>query len=105
MHPSGARCWLKGTAVLLLLAVSTPLAAAQTLTFRNQCSASVVVQVASLHRGVFCRDRPYLLQPGETTRPIALLGDKFITVFDAKVPNRALYQGTLPTSALNRQFL
>ncbi len=85
-----------GLALLAVLLVGCcPLCArAETLTFRNECDAAVVVQLASVHRGVFCRDRPYLLRPGDATTPgIVLPGDKVITVYDAKVPNRVLYQG------------
>ena len=90
--------------VALLLGCVGP-AAAETLTFRNQSGSAVVVQAASVYRGVFRRDRPHLLQPGETTDPgITLLGDKVITLYDATAPNRILFQGTLPGQALNRSF-
>jgi len=91
-------------AVLLLGGSATP-ASAETLVFRNDCKAPVVVQVVSVFRGVFRRDRPYLLHPGDITKPgVALIGDKVITIYDAKVPNRILYQGAVPSSSLDRHF-
>jgi hypothetical protein len=91
--------------IVALLLGSVGPAAAETLTFRNQSGSAVVVQAASVYRGVFRRDRPHLLQPGEATDPgITLLGDKVITIYDATVPNRVLFQGTLPGQALNRSF-
>ncbi len=91
--------------VALLLGGSVGPAVAETLTFRNQSGSAVVVQAASVYRGVFRRDRPHLLQPGESTDPgITLLGDKVITIYDASAPNRVLFQGTLPGQTLNRSF-
>lgn len=98
------RCGVVVLAVLLIGGLATP-ASAETLVFRNECKAPVVVQVVSVFHGVFRRDRPYLLHPGDITKPgVALTGDKVITIHDAKVPNRVLYQGAVPSSSLDRHF-
>ncbi|HEY7309858.1 MAG TPA: hypothetical protein VH643_10910 [Gemmataceae bacterium] len=96
-----------GVVVLAMLHIggSATSASAETLVFRNDCKAPVVVQVVSVFHGVFRRDRPYLLHPGDITKPgVALIGDKVITISDAKVPNRILYQGAVPSSPLDRHF-
>jgi hypothetical protein len=96
------RCSVILLAVLLVGWSAKP-AAAETLVFRNECKAPLVVQVVSVFRGVFRRDRPYLLHSGDTTKPgVMLIGDKVITILDAKVPNRILYQGTLSASSLDQ---
>jgi hypothetical protein len=90
-------------AVLIVCAGARP-AAAQALQFRNECNAPVVVQAVSVFRGVLRRDRPYLLKPGDVTPGILLPGDKVITVYDAKVPTRVLFQGTVPGGAGDMHF-
>jgi hypothetical protein len=94
-----------GLVAVLLLGCLARSASAQTLTLRNQCDNPVIVQVAGIHRGIFRRDRPRLLQPGETTPRLAVPGDKILTIFDAQMPNRVLLQSALSASSPNRQFL
>jgi hypothetical protein len=78
---------------VLILCGLPGLAPAQGLTFINECRAPVVVQAVSIGPGgLVRRDRPYLLRPGDMTPAILLPGDKVITVYDARVPNRILYQ-------------
>ncbi len=90
---------------MLLLGWSAKPVSAEMLMFRNDVNAPVVVQVVSVCRGIFRRDRPYLLRPGDETTPgIVLPGDKVITISDAKVPNRVLFQGALPASSLDQHF-
>jgi hypothetical protein len=102
---SGWESASRGIAAVVLLGWSAQSASAETLTIRNQSNSAVIVQVAGIHRGVFRRDRPHLLQPGETTPVLLVPGDKILTLFDAKVLNRILYQGTLPSSSLDRRFV
>ncbi|HZY85584.1 MAG TPA: hypothetical protein VFE78_12190 [Gemmataceae bacterium] len=90
------------TAVVVCLLPGT--AGAEALAFRNECKAPVVVQAVSVFRGRVFRDKPYLLKTGDTTPDIVLPGDKVITVYDAKVPNRVLFQGALPASPNNQAF-
>jgi hypothetical protein len=109
MIRAGARSvWnvtVRGMAAVLLLGGLTQFAGAETLTFRNQSNSAVIVQVAGINRGIFRRDRPHLLQPGEMTPILLVPGDKIVTLFDAKIPNRVLYQSALPSNSLDRRFL
>jgi len=79
-------------------------AAAEALAFRNECKVPVVVQAVSVFRGRVFRDKPYLLNTGDITPNIVLPGDKVITVYDAKVPNRELFKGALPASPVNQAY-
>ncbi len=79
-------------------------AQAEVLAFRNECKAPVVVQAVSIFRGRVFRDKPYLLTPGDITPNIVLPGDKVITVYDARVPNRELFKGALPASPVNQAY-
>src|SRR5205823_13152521 len=79
-------------------------AGAEALAFRNECKAPVVVQAVSVFRGRVFRDKPYLLNRGHVTPNIVLPGDKVITVYDAKVPNRELFKGALPASPVNQAY-
>jgi hypothetical protein len=89
---------------LLILCILPADAPAQALHFRNECPAPVVIQASFISRGVFRRDRPYLLKLGDATPPIKLPGDKIITVYDAKVPNRILFQGAAPVAPTDLYF-
>ncbi len=101
-HRSLGRFCPRPLAALIVCLLPAP-AAAELLTFRNECPAPVVVQAVSVFRGRVFRDKPYLLTTGEWTPAIALPGDKVITVYDAKVPNRVLFQGALPASLENQR--
>jgi hypothetical protein len=89
---------------VLVCALLPGAAAAETLAFRNECKAPVVVQAVSVFRGRVFRDKPYLLNPGDATPGIVLPGDKVITVYDAKVPNRVLFQGALSASPVDQRY-
>jgi hypothetical protein len=93
-----------GLLAVLLAGWSAAPAFAETLVFRNDCNAPVIVQAAGVFRGIFRRDRPYLLRPGDATPGIVLPGDKVITIYDAKMPNRILYQGALPANSTDLRF-
>ncbi len=79
-------------------------ASAETLTFRNNCKAPIVVQAASVSHGTFVRGRPYLLQPGDESPAISLPGEKVLTIYDGKVPNRVLFQKAIPAGSLDLHF-
>jgi hypothetical protein len=92
-------------AAALIVCVFPAVAPAEGLIFRNECPAPVVVQAVSIGpRGFIRRDRPYLLNPGDATPAIALPGDKIITVYDARVPNRVLFQGGIPAGRADMNF-
>jgi hypothetical protein len=91
--------------LLALLACGVPaVARAENLVFRNECGAPVVVQAVSVFRGRVFRDRPYLLNPGDATPAVAIPGDKIITVYDAKVPNRILFRDAIPGGRADLHF-
>jgi hypothetical protein len=79
-------------------------ASAETLLLRNECNGPVVVQAFGVWRGRVFRDRPYLLQPGDVSPAIMVPGDKVVTVYDAKVPNRILFQGAVPAGRVDLFF-
>jgi hypothetical protein len=102
-EPSMTRRWhgiLKSAA--LALAVSLPFvlpaqALAETLIFVNDTKATLVVQLATVVRGGARRSPPYTIGPGEKVS-VALPGNKLVNVYDARLPNRVLFQGTIPAS-------
>lgn len=106
MFRVGEGMWCGGVVLAaLLVGWSATTASAETLEFRNECKAPVVVQVVGVFHGVFRRDRPYLLHPGDITKPgVTLNGDKVVTIYDAKVPNRILYQSAIPAGSRDRHF-
>jgi hypothetical protein len=89
---------------VLVVGCYPALAGAQSLAFRNECSAPIIVQAVCIVPGGVRRDRPYLLNPGEHTPRLMLPGDKIITVYDARLPNRVLFQGALPAGATDLRF-
>jgi hypothetical protein len=96
--------WGRLLLALLILCLLPCLVQAETLEFRNDCKAPVVVQAVSVFRGVLRRDRPYLLNPGDKTPGITMLGDKVITVYNARIPNQILFQGAIPSGMVDLSF-
>lgn len=93
-----------GVATVLLAVWAAP-ASAETLVFHNGCNTPVIVQVVAVFQGIFHRDRPRLLHPGEATQPgIHLPGDKLITIYDARTPNRVLFQGAWAGRSLDQRL-
>jgi hypothetical protein len=89
----------------LALALLTPgLARAEMLQFRNETTLAVVIQGACVVRGAVVRDRPHLLNPNDKSPAIVLPGNKIITIYDAKVPTRILFQGVVPAGADDQIF-
>ena len=87
-----------------LLVCSASRASAETLIFRNECNVPIVVQAASVSHGTFVRGCPYLLRPGDESPGIALPGEKVLTIYDGKVPNRVLFQKAMPAGSLDVKF-
>jgi hypothetical protein len=77
---------------------------ADKLVFHNDCSSPLVVQAVCLHRGIVQRERPYVLAPREASREIMVRGERIITIYDARCPNRVLYQGALPAATATQHF-
>jgi hypothetical protein len=76
---------LLAAALVLLLPA---LARAQHVVFRNECRSSVVVQTGVYVKGVFHKDQPILLRPGDSTGKIPLNVDRIVIVYDARTNNR-----------------
>jgi hypothetical protein len=95
----------KGT---VLLAVLVPFllpaqALAETIEIVNNTKATLVVQCAAVVRGVVRRGAPTTLGPGEKMT-VTALGNKLVNVYDARFPNRMLYQGTVPASLTDASY-
>jgi hypothetical protein len=90
----------RSASLLAVLAVllAAPAGRAEQIFCKNETKGSVVVQATCVFGGMLKRDRPYLLNPGDNTPGIQLPGNKVITVYDAKNPNRVLYQVTIQAS-------
>jgi hypothetical protein len=76
---------------------------AETLTFRNDTNAPVVLQGSYVMRGTVRRDAPQVVQPGASVR-VVLPGNKLITLYDAKLPNRTLFQDTIQGGNNDQSF-
>jgi len=76
---------------------------AEVLIFKNDSKVALVVQGACVINGKLKRDQPMLVQPGGTAR-VLLPGDKLINVYDARQPNVALFQGTIPGTNEDKAF-
>jgi len=100
------------TAVLLLallaLGIASPCraqpAVPESLVFQNQTNMPVVIQAACIIQGMLTRDRPHLLKPGDVSPEIRLPGNKMITVYDPRTPNRILFQRAIPASTVNQRY-
>ncbi len=86
---------LYGLSVLTLLLFAAGQAVAETLVFRNDTGSPIVLQAAIVVRGVVRRDKPQPLGPNDVAR-VTVPGNKMITIYDAKVPTRVLFQGNVP---------
>jgi len=91
---------LLGVLVVCLLPASVD---AQTVVFRNECRASVVVQTATVVNGVLVHDSPCLLRSMEATPRIPLKVNKIVTVWDAK-SNRILYRSVLRATPVSLAY-
>lgn len=83
--------------VLAALAATAALPAAlraENLVFRNDTNAPLVIQGACVIRGQLRTDQPIMIAPAGVAR-INLPGNKLVTIYHAKLPNRPLYQNTI----------
>ncbi len=89
-------------AVLIVCLLARP-ARAQSVVFRNECGTPVVVQTATVVKGVLVRDSPCLLRHMEATPKISLTVTRIITVHDAKT-NRLLYRDVIRPSLMDAAY-
>ncbi|HJT77369.1 MAG TPA: hypothetical protein VJ739_09235 [Gemmataceae bacterium] len=94
LFTSWARTLSLTVAAVGLVALLPAVGTAEVLTFRNDTNAPLVIQGASVVRGQLRADQPVSMLPGARAR-INLPGNKLITIYHAKLPNRPLYQGTI----------
>jgi hypothetical protein len=88
--------WLRRPLLALAALAALPAALrAENLVFRNDTNAPLVIQGACVIRGQLRTDQPIMIAPGGVAR-INLPGNKLVTVYHAKLPNRPLYQNTIP---------
>jgi hypothetical protein len=79
---------------VLLISVTASPVRAEKVMFRNECRATVVVQMATVKNGVVRRDQPILLRYGECTPKIKADVDRLVTIYDGK-SNRKLFEEVL----------
>jgi hypothetical protein len=89
---------------VLVVGVLPAAGRAETITFRNDLNIPVVVQAVSAVGRVPRRDRPYTLAPGDATPGITLPGNKVVTIYDARNPNRVVYQGFIGESPADGNY-
>jgi hypothetical protein len=91
---------------MALLALAPAPGRTETIALRNDTRTAVRVDASSVFAGRVFRTRQILLNPKAATVPgIMLPGDKIITIRDANVPTRILFQGTIPVGTADQGFL
>ena len=92
--------------LLAALLLAPALASAGTITIYNDDATAVpvIVQATCVVRGKLVRDKPDLLTKGDKSHAIALPGNKVVTIYDARVANRVLFQTVIADSADDLQF-
>lgn len=98
-----ARRWLLVVAALALGAWLPAAVRAENLVFRNDTTAPLVLQGASVVKGQLRADQPIMVAPGAVVR-VNLPGNKLITIYHARLPNRPLYQDTIPGGSDDQYF-
>jgi hypothetical protein len=94
-HSSLGRKCLQLLAMLVVVAIPAALHA-ETIVIENTTAVPIVVQASSIVKGQVNRGAPAMLKPGDSTPGIQLPGNKVITIYDAKTPNKVLFQGVIP---------
>ena len=102
-HFHGRRSCVLGLIALAVFVAWPAAAPAEDLYFRNDTGAPVIIQGSCLVRGKLVNDRPNLLQPGDKAR-VALRGSRFITISEARAPNRVLLNKAPVAAAMDDQY-
>ena len=89
-------CRLALSLALFVALVAPAACRAEYVVFRNECRTAVVVQTASVVRGVLKRDQ-MLVKPGEYTDKISLDTDQTITICDGRT-GKILFRDPLRAS-------
>jgi hypothetical protein len=82
-------------AVLVVILLPAALHA-ESITIQNTTATPIVVQATSIVGKQINRAAPAMLNPNDASPGIQLPGNKVITIYDAKTPNKVLYQGVIP---------
>lgn len=88
-------------AVLIVCTAATG-AFGQTVTFKNECAVPLVVQIASVERGVLKREQG-IVRAGDVTPKLAIDTDKIVTVYDSRT-GRILFRDALKASKTPLEF-
>jgi hypothetical protein len=96
---------LAGAALaLLLLALAPAHAQAEVIVLRNDSQTPVQVQVVAVFKGRITQTPSVLLNPRMTLPGITITGDKTIILYDARIPTRMLFKGTIQASPINQSY-
>jgi hypothetical protein len=87
----------------LVVCLVPAVALAQDLVFRNECPYAVTVQAVAVRDGKLWR-KAHTLRPLDSTPKVRLPGNKIITVYDPRVPNRVLLQAPLREGTTDLYF-
>jgi hypothetical protein len=88
--------WRLSLLALLALTFLPAALRAETIIIQNTTPGAIVVQATSIVGKQVNRAAPAMLNPNDATPGIQLPGNKVITIYDAKTPNKVLYQGVVP---------
>jgi hypothetical protein len=76
------------------------------ISFRNDLKTPVIVQGASVVRGMLRRGPPLLILPGKTASDRLLpLGPRVYTIYDANQPNSILFRDQIRYGGVPLQFV
>jgi hypothetical protein len=84
---------LSGLLTLGLVAAWPSSVLAEGITFRNDLKTPIIVQGASVFKGVLVKGQPIVIQPGQSAVDAKLApGKRTIVISDANVPGRVLHR-------------
>jgi hypothetical protein len=90
--------WIRPLLLAVLLVSLLPaVVQADTVIFRNDLRVPVVVQTATVVRGVLRRDQQHLLRHGESTPKIKLDANKIVYIYHGK-SNQLLFRQVIKAS-------
>jgi hypothetical protein len=89
---------------LLIVALVPATASAENIYFHNKSNGTLEIQTSSIVRGMVQRFPTIRLDVGGASPAIALPGNKIVTIYDPRFPNRPLYQGTIPAGPIDLHF-
>src|SRR5262249_2559552 len=85
---------------LLIVALAPATAAAEGIYFHNKTTGTLEIQTSSIVQGRVVRAPTVRPEPGQKVLQPTQPGNKIVTIYDPRVPNRILYQGPIPASPI-----